>query len=267
MFVFSGMIIWIATQGCLSPVCITLYVICSMSLVYFIYCCGCVEYSKAYWKACVTMNKNWRIYNREESSRTKLQTTRDLATGIESNSSRKSEPRTDQCAVSLTPSGGACDDTIGERISCRDDDTNIPSSSLSGSTTLIQCCCQAEDTHHIYGMSSQTSSPFCSSLSSFSSVTIGKELAYTGSMSLLMELNCTTGNSTCTFLKNSITHNDDIVIKAGRDDNGDDRNDSDDDGENKRDILTKGIYSRSNVLTCEVKAGGLTNRAFDDTKL
>ena len=66
------MIVWIASQGCISPVCITLYVICGMSLCYFVYCCGCVEYSKTYWRACLTTNRNWRIYNREECQKQKL---------------------------------------------------------------------------------------------------------------------------------------------------------------------------------------------------
>ena len=69
MLIFTGMITWIATQGCTSPVCITLYAVCGVALIYFVYCCGCVEYSRSYWKALVSVNRIWRIYGREDSNK------------------------------------------------------------------------------------------------------------------------------------------------------------------------------------------------------
>ena len=61
------MITWIATQGCVSPVCVTLYAVCGIALLYFFYCCGCVEYSRQYWRALLSVNRVWRIYGREDS--------------------------------------------------------------------------------------------------------------------------------------------------------------------------------------------------------
>lgn len=67
MVIFTGMITWIATQGCTSPVCVTLYAVCGIALLYFFYCCGCVEYSRRYWRALLSVNRVWRIYGREDS--------------------------------------------------------------------------------------------------------------------------------------------------------------------------------------------------------
>ena len=67
MVVFTGMITWIATQGCIAPVCVTLYTVCGVAIFYFFYCCGCVEYSRRYWKALLSVNKIWRIYGRADS--------------------------------------------------------------------------------------------------------------------------------------------------------------------------------------------------------
>ena len=67
MVIFTGMITWIATQKCASPVCVTLYVVCGVALVYFFYCCGCVEYSRRYWSSLLSVNRVWRIYGREDS--------------------------------------------------------------------------------------------------------------------------------------------------------------------------------------------------------
>ena len=67
MVIFTGMITWIAAQGCISPVCVTLYCVCGIAVFYFFYCCGCVEYSRRYWKALLSVNKVWRIYGREDS--------------------------------------------------------------------------------------------------------------------------------------------------------------------------------------------------------
>ena len=67
MVIFTGMITWIATQGCVAPVCVTLYTVCGVAIFYFFYCCGCVEYSRRYWKALLSVNKIWRIYGRADS--------------------------------------------------------------------------------------------------------------------------------------------------------------------------------------------------------
>eukprot|EP00111_Clytia_hemisphaerica_P004076 TCONS_00011670-protein len=67
MIVFTGMITWIATQGCIAPVCVTLYTVCAVAVFYFFYCCGCVEYSRRYWRALLSVNKVWRIYGRADS--------------------------------------------------------------------------------------------------------------------------------------------------------------------------------------------------------
>eukprot|EP00794_Sanderia_malayensis_P003341 gene3341-3830_t len=134
MFVFTGMIIWIATQGCMSPVCITLYVICSMSFVYFIYCCGCVEYSKTYWKACLTTNKNWRIYNRGESARSRIKV---ISVGSSDAETFKIPTRhTPVVSTTMTSSGT---ETMRPSYStdagiCQSRDVSL---SLAGSTTML----------------------------------------------------------------------------------------------------------------------------------
>ena len=164
MFVFTGMIIWIATQGCISPVCITLYVICSMSLVYFIYCCGCVEYSKTYWKACVTTNKNWRIYNREESARCKIKVTRIMSGAEAVSPSKKAASRASvitmpEVDAAHMPPVILAQPSAHDRV-CRDDYVSI-----TGSTTMIH----------------QNSRSACGS-----PVYVGADLRHTGSVSLLM---------------------------------------------------------------------------------
>lgn len=253
MFVFTGMIVWIATQGCLSPVCITLYVICSLSLIYFIYCCGCVEYSKTYWKACVTTNKNWRIYNREESSRTKIKAARDKSTGCASVSSRKSEPRPEQCAVSI-PLEGALSGTASESTSYPDGDINMSRSNLSGSTTLIHCYHQADATSQTEVMPPRISSPLCSSPSSFSPLAFGRELEYTGSMSLLQDVPYFSQNQTYNGEK---PRKIDVHI-----------NPSNVDADyNSRDDIHDVKDDRSKESVGAMGGDGVANKGFDDTKL
>ena len=249
MIVFTALIVWIATQCCLSPVCITLYVVCGMSLLYFIYCCGCVEYSKTYWKACVTTNKNWRIYNREESSRTKFKAAKDKSSGCGPDNSRTSEPCTEQCAVSIPLDGAAGDSTLhpnGDRI--------MSSSSLSGSTTLIHCFQQADTTSQAEAMSPRISSPLCSSPSSFSPLAFGRELEYTGSISLLQDVACFSQNETHNGGK---TRKIDVHINpsnAGADDNS-------------RDKIHDVKDDRSKECVVKMGGDGVTNKGFDDTKL
>ena len=82
MIIFTGMITWIATQGCIAPVCVTLYTVCGVAIFYFFYCCGCVEYSRRYWKALLSVNKIWRIYGRADSLKNfKHQVKRAVGTG------------------------------------------------------------------------------------------------------------------------------------------------------------------------------------------
>lgn len=290
MFVFTGMIIWIATQGCLSPVCITLYVICTMSLVYFIYCCGCVEYSKTYWKACVTTNKNWRIYNREESSRTKMKATRVVSNGSESVISKKS----DHCAVSIPQSpDGASAGSVVDRASYLAGDQSLSSMhgeehGLSGSTTLVYTYHEAEDTRRIEVMSPQITSSMNSSPSSLSPLSFGREMAHAGSISLLMELNYYTQQGTCNPITNCKVQpngkdlgsnvddgfdHDDRVDSYG-DNNGGDGGDnefcggdleSQRTGQNAKTKQSEETINESSE--CIVKPDGFTNKGFDDTKL
>ncbi len=136
MFVFTGMIIWIATQGCVSPVCITLYVICSMSLVYFIYCCGCVEYSKTYWKACLTTNKNWRIYNRDDTTRSKIKVSKVISVSSDgvADGIRKTTDYTSRAAMSDSETSCTRIVSIHDINACNLRDVSL---NMTGSTTMI----------------------------------------------------------------------------------------------------------------------------------
>jgi len=255
MLVFAGMIIWIATQGCISPVCITLYVICSMSLVYFIYCCGCVEYSKTYWKACVTTNKNWRIYNREESSRAKVVAKRVRSTESETAASRTSEPCAEQCAISIEPPlESAHSVSVDEWASCAESETDICDKdkyefNLSRRTESMP---QTENTRQIEVVSPMPSTPLCSSPGA--SV---RALADTGSMSLLMEMNYPMQNTVCASP---------TIWRPGKDEMSDDGTDDFDCVCTSQGEFVEGRDDKSKDRGLRGKGDGLTNVGFD-TKL
>lgn len=262
MFVFTGMIIWIATQGCLSPVCITLYVICSMSLVYFIYCCGCVEYSKTYWKACVTTNKNWRIYNREESARSKIKVSKVISAGSDSSNSNKNDHVIINQQISSSNNLSQADiaphtleaTTSEQRTVSRLSDRQ----SLSGSATIIPSALLLDDPHRIEVLSPQSGCSPCGSPVCMSPALTSKDLAHTGSISLLMGLNYSPQQSPCTSPREKESG---LCIET---------------------LTTKAIspvqcsteYIVTIVPSQEHKVGnaklegdGVTNEAFDDTKL
>eukprot|EP00795_Rhopilema_esculentum_P014683 gene14683-5776_t len=270
MFVFTGMIIWIATQGCLSPVCITLYVICSMSLVYFIYCCGCVEYSKTYWKACVTTNKNWRIYNREETSRTKAKASRVVSNGSESCSSKKcSHVVIDQPDLATHSAEGPSSilvadlpQTVEQKNKFKVNDER----SISGSTTIYHSHIDGEETRRIDVMSTRTVGSPCDSPVCLSPVFTGKELAHTGSISLLMELNYSQQHSLC-VAKKDLKNERIIHVVTEKVDTSPKRRAFSVDAHTQT-VDSPPLENESKDVKVGVKTGdGVTNSGFDDTKL
>ena len=244
-----------------------------MSLVYFIYCCGCVEYSKTYWKACVTTNKNWRIYNREESARTRIKATRVVSTGSESAISKKSDMCADHCAVAIpTALEGTSRISEGEIIS--DGERSVSSmhnkeSILSGSTTLVHSYHQADDTRRIEVMSPEITNSFCSSPSSLSPVAFGRELAHAGSISLLMELNYYSQQSTCTSHTNKKELKKDM--KSDNEEDDDENDENKDELKHERpgssEVTSLGEENETKVVERKGNGDGVSNKGFDDTKL
>ena len=262
MFVFTGMIIWIATQGCLSPVCITLYVICSMSLVYFIYCCGCVEYSKTYWKACVTTNKNWRIYNREESARSKMKVSRVISAGSDSSTSKKSDhvivnrqisSSNNLSQVDISPDSAEVTTSELRTVSRMSD-----GQSLSGSATIIPSALRLDDPHRIEVMSPQSCCSPCGSPVCMSPAFNSKDLAHTGSISLLMGLNYSPQQSPCTSPrdKESGMCIETLTTRAMSPEQC-----------STEHFVPIAPSQENRVENAKLEGDGVTNEAFDDTKL
>eukprot|EP00794_Sanderia_malayensis_P003408 gene3408-3898_t len=64
-FCTSGIALSVAiTERCISPTCVALYIACVLSILSLVYCAGFTIYIKLFWKAAVTNNKNWRVYDR-----------------------------------------------------------------------------------------------------------------------------------------------------------------------------------------------------------
>ena len=221
-----------------------------MSLVYFIYCCGCVEYSKTYWKACVTTNKNWRIYNREESSRAKVVAKRVRSTESATAASKTSEPRAEQCSISIVPPlESAHSDSVDEWASCAESETDVCN---RDKYECNQCSHQTENTHQIEVVSPMPSTPLCS----FPNASV-RALVDTGSMSLLMEMNYPLQNTVCASP---------TILRPGKVEvNGDGADDRDCIFASQGDF-NEGRDDESKGRGVRAKGDGLTNVGFD-TKL
>lgn len=68
LLIFVIMILRIASNGCKTTVCVVLYFISVISLIYFSYCCGFVEQIKKCWSTYLDINRKVIIENREDSA-------------------------------------------------------------------------------------------------------------------------------------------------------------------------------------------------------
>ncbi|EDO43593.1 predicted protein [Nematostella vectensis] len=64
---FIGLVMWVASNRCLSPVCVVLYFVCTIAFLYIAYCCGCVRQIRGYWQSWLDTNREMFILSRKES--------------------------------------------------------------------------------------------------------------------------------------------------------------------------------------------------------
>lgn len=143
MIIFTGMITWIATQKCTSPVCVTLYVVCGVALIYFFYCCGCVEYSRRYWSSLLSVNRVWRIYGREDSIRSlpfNTKANKKQTVGPDNNADQIHEPyvitiKDDKTTNSLNVAASLQPSNNESNVTANPDILKYPTKNLSVSTS------------------------------------------------------------------------------------------------------------------------------------
>ncbi|XP_031572679.1 E3 ubiquitin-protein ligase MARCH8-like [Actinia tenebrosa] len=63
---FISMVLWVASNGCTTTVCVVLYFVSILSLIYFTYCCGFMKQIVHYLTDCLDMNREVTILNRAE---------------------------------------------------------------------------------------------------------------------------------------------------------------------------------------------------------
>lgn len=70
LIAFISMVLWVASNGCTTTVCVVLYFVSVISLIYFTYCCGFIKQIVHFWTECLDINREVVILSRTEETKT-----------------------------------------------------------------------------------------------------------------------------------------------------------------------------------------------------